>query len=392
MLRKNVAGQFVHIAAVNATNGAALTGATISIRRCIDGTFAAGGATITEDTGLGFYKVALTQADTNGNDIGYFFTATNMIPVQLTCVMTAADPTDAVHLGLTALPNAAAGANTGLPVVGTQVPNATAGAANGLLISGSNAGTTTLGAFTVTGATTLTGAVSLGSTLGVTGNVTLSGAAGLAVTNGITANITGNLVGTVSTLTTYTGNTPQTGDNFVRIGAAGAGLTALGDVRIANLDAAITTRMATYAQPAGFLAVTFPAGTIASTTNISAGTITTATNLTNAPTIGDLTAAMKTSVENAVWDATMASHVGAGSMGAELNAAGGAGDPWITALPGAYGAGSAGFILGTYIDAAISSRLAAADIALAGGVVSADVKKVNGVTIVGDGSGTPFNV
>lgn len=36
----------------------------------------------------------------------------------------------------------------------------------------------------------------------------------------------------------------QTGDNFARIGAAGAGLTALGDTRIANLDAAVSTRLA----------------------------------------------------------------------------------------------------------------------------------------------------
>lgn len=38
---------------------------------------------------------------------------------------------------------------------------------------------------------------------------------------------TGNVVGTVSTLTTYTGNTPQTGDSFARIGAAGASLTSV---------------------------------------------------------------------------------------------------------------------------------------------------------------------
>ncbi len=44
------------------------------------------------------------------------------------------------------------------------------------------------------------------------------------------------------TLTTYTGNTPQTGDAFARIGLAGVGLTNLGDVRIGNLDAAMTTR------------------------------------------------------------------------------------------------------------------------------------------------------
>ncbi len=147
MLRKNVAGQFVYLAAVNATTGAALTGATISMRRSIDGTFAAGGATITEDTGLGFYKVALTQADTNGNDIGYFFTATNMVPICLTALTTAADPSDAAAYGLS------------------------------------------------------------------------------------------------------------------------------------RIDAAITSRMATYTQPTGFLAATFPA-TVASTTNITAGTITTVSTVT----------------------------------------------------------------------------------------------------------------
>jgi hypothetical protein len=53
----------------------------------------------------------------------------------------------------------------------------------------------------------------------------------------------------------------------------------------ANLDVAVSTRMATYAQPTGFLAATFPGGTVASTTNITAGTITTTTNLTNLPSI-----------------------------------------------------------------------------------------------------------
>jgi hypothetical protein len=50
----------------------------------------------------------------------------------------------------------------------------------------------------------------------------------------------------VDTVTTLTGNTVQTGDSYARIGAAGAGLTALGDTRIANLDAAVSTR-STYA-------------------------------------------------------------------------------------------------------------------------------------------------
>lgn len=46
--------------------------------------------------------------------------------------------------------------------------------------------------------------------------------------------------------------------------------------------------------------VTFPNATLASTANITAGTITTVTNLTNAATAGDLTSTMKTSVQTAV--------------------------------------------------------------------------------------------
>lgn len=131
------------------------------------------------------------------------------------------------------------------------------GAAGGLMKCGTNAGTTTFGALTVTGAMTV---------------------------NGVS-------------------NVSQTGDNFARIGLAGVGLSNLGDTRIGNLDAAVTTRMATYTQPTGFLAATFPGGTVANTTNITAGTITTATtatNLTNAPTVGDFTAAMKTSLGTVV--------------------------------------------------------------------------------------------
>lgn len=57
-----------------------------------------------------------------------------------------------------------------------------------------------------------------------------------------------------------------------------------------------------------------------------------------------------------VWDDTLAEHLISGSTGAALNAAGSAGDPWATALPGAYGAGTAGKIIGDNINATISSR------------------------------------
>lgn len=58
---------------------------------------------------------------------------------------------------------------------------------------------------------------------------TSDGIKGVAGTGGvdIRGNITGNLVGTVSTLTTYTGNTVQTGDSYARLGApTGASVSA----------------------------------------------------------------------------------------------------------------------------------------------------------------------
>lgn len=130
----------------------------------------------------------------------------------------------------------------------------------------------------------------------------------------------------VDTVTAYTGNTPQTGDAFARIGAAGAGLTALGDTRIANLDATVSSRLAT----AGY--------TVPPTAAANA---------------------------DAVWDELIAGHLGAGSTGAALNVAGAVGDPWTTPLPGAYGAGTAGFLVGTNLDAPVSDVPTAAENATA---------------------------
>lgn len=50
-------------------------------------------------------------------------------------------------------------------------------------------------------------------------------------------------------------------------------------------------------------------------------------------------------VAGAAWDVTLASHVAAGSTGEALNAAGAAGDPWTTTLPGSYTGSQAGKIL-----------------------------------------------
>lgn len=143
------------------------------------------------------------------------------------------------------------------------LPSVTAGAAGGLFIAGTNA------------ATSIT----------------------TALTANIIGNVTGNLSGSVGSVTGAVGSVT---------GAVGSvtGLTA------SNLDTTVSSRMASYTQPTGFLAATFPTGTVANTTNITAGTIATVTNLTNAPTAGDFTATMKTSIGTAVAASAVASVTG----------------------------------------------------------------------------------
>ncbi len=159
------------------------------------------------------------------------------------------------------------------------------------------------------------------------GDFTTSLSIGKSVMNGVTLG-TGLTVARCTltdTLTTYTGNTVQTGDAYAQtnsgtfglaaikgyvddIGVAGAGLTALGDTRIAHLDADISSRgtstltqtqvtggaynvqssscvlgdarvahlnadidsrMATYTQPTNFLSTTFPTTTVASSAEVT---------------------------------------------------------------------------------------------------------------------------
>lgn len=77
------------------------------------------------------------------------------------------------------------------------------------------------------------------------GDFTVSASIGKSVMNGVA-------LGTGLTINAYTGDTPQSGDAYARIGLAGVGLTNLGDTRIANLDAAVSSRMATFSLPTNF--------------------------------------------------------------------------------------------------------------------------------------------
>jgi hypothetical protein len=98
----------------------------------------------------------------------------------------------------------------------------------------------------------------------------------------------------------------------------------------------------------------FIAGTNAATTITTSltthivGTVDTVTTVTNQ--------LAGSAVATAVWqDATAGDFTVPSSAGAKLASAGSAGDPWSTTLPGAYGAGTAGAILGNKIAATLNA-------------------------------------
>lgn len=221
----------------------------------------------------------------------------------------------------------------------------------------------------------------------------------------------------VDTLTTYTGNTVQTGDSFARlgapagasisadiaaieaqtddIGAAGAGLTAIpwnaawdaevqsevDDALVArNLDKLIiasgtadsgsTTTMVDAARTEADndywkgRIILFTSGNISGQCVIITDFVAATDTFTFAPPTTQAVSTQDYVILPglSVWDDTLAEHLISGSTGSALNAAGAAGDPWSTALPGAYGAGTAGKIVGDNINATISSRASQASV------------------------------
>lgn len=156
----------------------------------------------------------------------------------------------------------------------------------------------------------------------------------------------------------------MTGDAFARLGApAGASVSA--DIAAIKSDTAavktIADHVATTLQPFGSpLQYVF-----------------TADALQHAPTGSAPTAA---DIADAVWDEALAGHAGAGSAGAALSAAGSAGDPWAIPLPGGYGAGTAGKIVGDNLDATVSSRATQTSVDTVAGYVDTEVAAIKAKT------------
>lgn len=83
---KNTAGQYYYFALTNKTDGSAITSGTVNGYRTLDGgTQGAVTGTITHK-GNGQWQLALSQADSNGDEIGLLFTHTSAVAHSITIV------------------------------------------------------------------------------------------------------------------------------------------------------------------------------------------------------------------------------------------------------------------------------------------------------------------
>lgn len=156
------------------------------------------------------------------------------------------------------------------------------------------------------------------------------------------------------------------------VGMAAANL----DTQLAAIDDAVDTEVG------AIKAVTDKVD--ATLENSSDGWIFTAAALQQAPVTAAPSAA---DIADAVWDEPIASHAAvSGSTAEALSAAGSGGDPWITALPGSYSAGQAGYIVGTFLDASVSSRASSSDLSTVGGYIDTEVAAIKAVTDKLDGT------
>lgn len=303
-MKKNVASQAIGCQMTTAADGSDFTGAVTCYVTGNAGTQAVGsvGAGACTHEGNGFHTYAPAQAETNYDHVAFTFKASGAITATVQVYPNFPQTGDSFALigatgsGLTSLASAAnlstltgyvdtevaailAAVDTEVAAIKTKtdfLPSATAGAAGGLFIAGSNAATT--------------------------------------------ANITGNIIGTVSTVTTLT-NLPAITAGWLT--AAGIAASALDNKGNWNVGKTGYTLLQSF--PSNFASMSITAGGLVDITQAAAdkawGTtarvLTAGTNIVLAKGTGvtgfnDLDAA---AVAAATWNAATATYGSAGSYG-----------------------------------------------------------------------------
>jgi hypothetical protein len=361
-MTKNTASQTIGAQMVSATDGSAFTGAVTVAVTGDAGTQATGsvGAGACTHEGNGYHTYAPAQAETNYDLIAFTFTGTGAVPTTVQVFTTGyAKSLANAPANVTQFGGSAGTFSGGRPEVntthwgGTAVASAVVGA-NVAQISGDSVAADNAEAFfdgtgyagtgnVIPTVTTLTNAPSDSS--GVT---TLLSRVPSGIFTGITslAQWLGLIAG------------KQTGNSTARteIRATGAGSGTF-DETTDSQEAVRDRGDAAWTTATGF-STHSAADVWASATRV----LTAATNISGP-------------IADQVWEEAIADHSGtAGSTAEALNAAGSAGDPWTTALPGAYTSGQAGKIIGDNINATISSRATPAQVATELGTYDAPTK------------------
>jgi hypothetical protein len=176
----------------------------------------------------------------------------------------------------------------------------------------------------------------------------------------VAASVTGAVGSVTAAVTVGTINANALNAAAIAAGAITAAKFAAGAIDAAAFaqaaaDKVWATAVRALTDKAGFsLSQSFPANFADLAIAVTTGRVTVGTN-TDKTGYG-LTSGEEDAIVDKVWDELLSGHVVAGSAGATLAGAGSAGDPWTTLLPGAYGAGTAGKIVGDNINATIASR------------------------------------
>jgi hypothetical protein len=348
MLRKNTAGQHFCFALVNASTGAALTGATVSAYRSIDGAAQVSATGTVTETANGQYSFAPSQADTNGNQIGFLFIAASAIPLNINIVTTACDPTStAFGLSLAKTTNL-----TGF--------NDLAGAAIATAVWTD----TTVGDFATASSPGKILVTQLGGAFSSTSSSVYS-------TASLANAPTGGSAPTVSQIATAVWQDLLSGTDFGTTGSVGALVKAN---TVASVTAAVTvTTIAGQAPPTNWSRMAIDAGTGGITVNSNNDktgySLAASQMFSTTGSIGSVMGAVNGTVTvggyasgqdpaTVVLNAPAASYRTPNSVGAMFSTQGTGttgSDPWATPLAGNYPPGTAGAILGGNLDTKVSS-------------------------------------
>ena len=342
---------------IKASDGSPLTLASPSCFITKDGGTQTASTNSPTEKGNGEYVVDLTAAEMNAAVIGLTFTATNGVPCHFT-IKTSVQNTDvanpsvnvaAINSDTTAPANLANTYNGAGYIAATapaqmqQVANIAATSAALNQIAASETLTTGVDTGGVSNTNTLDGTfdswADSGGTIDGYYQFDLSGTTGAVA---VGAMWSGYLVGASNSLRVFAYNWGAAGwDQIGTIQGSGSTL-------VLDQEFELTSAHTGTGGNLGLVRIRFQ------NAGLTSASLKTDRILVGYTVVSSVVTA--TQVENAVWNATLASHLTAGSTGAALNAAGTAGDPWSTALPGSYAVGTAGYIVGHNLDAQVSSR------------------------------------